>query len=295
MSQIHPSAYVDSAAQLGSGVRVGPFCYVGADVIIGDDCELMTRATLLGPLRCGPRNRFFPGCVLGAEPQDLKYGGGPTQLVIGSDNVFREMATVHRGTEIDPLSGGATRIGNHNLMMVGAHIAHDCDIGNHIILANDVLLAGHVKIEDCVTVGGGTAMHHFVTVGRNAFVAGASRVTHDAPPYMKIEGYDQAVRAVNSTGLRRWGIPPESRDNLKSAFKRLYARRAETGNAGLAQRLAELQANGLCRDPHVCYLADFLLRKLRLGVYGRSREAERVDSAADIRTFYTPAAEEPAA
>lgn len=286
MNQIHSTAFVDPAAVLGRNVSVGPFCHVGAGVEIGDDCELLARVTLLGPSRFGARNRFFPGCVLGTEPQDLKYRGGPTRLDVGDDNTFRETVTANRGTEVDRLSGGVTHIGSHNLFMIGVHIAHDCDLGDHIILANGVLLAGHVCLENCVNVGGGTAMHHFVTVGRNAFVAGMTRVTHDAPPYMKTEGYGQLVRGVNSTGMKRWGIAEESARNLKTAFKVLYARRTSGASLGLSERLAELRSNGLSRDQHVQYLADFLLRKLDRGIYGRVRESERADSRADIRKFY---------
>ncbi len=287
---IHPSAVVDRRAVLGDRVRVGPLCYVGPDVEIGDDCELVAHCTLMGPMRIGRNNRFFPQCVIGAAPQDLKFKGGPTRVDIGDDNAFREGVTVHRGTEVDRLSGGVTRIGNHNLFMVGAHIAHDCDIGDHVILANSVLLAGHVKLEDCVNVGGGSAMHHFVTVGRNAFIAGLTRITHDAPPYMKIEGYDQAVRGVNSTGLRRWKISAQSGLNLKQAFKLLYARKGKRARGQLGALLEEVRGNGLYHDEHVQYLVEFLERKLRQGVYGRAREAERVDTVADIQRFYESAA-----
>lgn len=295
MSKIHPTACVDPKAELGSAVEVGPFCYVGPGVRLGDDCELIAHVTLQGPSLFGTRNRFFPQSVLGAAPQDLKYKGGPTTLVVGDENCFREHVTVHRGTEVDRLSGGATRIGSRNLFMVGAHVAHDCEIGDNVILANSVLLAGHVKIENYVNVGGASAMHHFVTVGRNAFVAGMTRITHDAPPYMKIEGYDQAIRGVNQTGLRRWGITAESSRNLRSAFRVLYARKAGRTRCDMRQLLNEVRSNGLFEDPHVCYLVDFLERKLDVGVYGRARESLRRDTVADIVRFYDAPAEAPKA
>lgn len=295
MSNIHPTAYVDRAAQVPASTRVGPFSYVGPGVVLGEDCELISHVTLLGPSRFGDRNRFFSGCILGSEPQDLKFRGGPTSLEVGSDNCFRELVTAHRGTEVDRLSGGVTRIGSHNLFMVGVHIAHDCDLSDHIILANQVQLAGHVRIENYVNVGGASAMHHFVTVGRNAFIAGMTRVTHDAPPYLKVEGYGQAVRGVNSTGLRRWGVPAESIKHLRTCFRLLYARRRDGANVGISERMAEMRTNGLAADSHVTYLLTFLQRKLERGVYGRAREADRTDSRKDIRTFYDQPAQEPVA
>ncbi|MGE3181571.1 MAG: acyl-ACP--UDP-N-acetylglucosamine O-acyltransferase [Phycisphaerae bacterium] len=295
MTKIHPTAVVDPSAKLGDGCVVGPYCHVGADVELGNDCELLGNVTLLGPSRFGARNRFFPNCVLGAAPQDLKYKGGPTLLTVGSDNTFRELVTIHRGTEVDRASGGATRIGNKNLIMVGAHVAHDCDIGSNIIIANAVQLAGHVKIEDCVNIGGACAMHHFVTIGRNAFIAGMARIKHDAPPYMKIEGYDQAVRGVNHTGLARWGISHASIQNLKTAFRALYARRTSGPPKMLRARLTEVRENGLYHDEHVQYLVDFLESKLQRGVYGRAREADRTDSNRDIQKFYSQTAQGPVA
>lgn len=215
MSEIHPTAVIDPKAELGRNVRIGPHCHIAAGVVLGDECELIGHVTLLGPSEFGPHNVFYPYTVLGAPPQDLKYKGGPTSLVAGAHNTFREHVTANRGTEVDRRSEGVTRIGSHNLFMIGVHLAHDVAVGNHIILANYVQIAGHVCLEDCVTVGGASAMHHFVTVGRNAFVGGMTRVAHDVPPYMKAFGYDQAVRGVNIVGMRRWKIPRESITAIK--------------------------------------------------------------------------------
>lgn len=291
MSNIHPLALVDPKAELGRDVQVGPFCCVGAGVVLGDGCVLHQHVTLLGPSRFGKGNEFFPNCVLGAAPQDLKYQGGLTQLIVGDHNVFRENVTIHRGTEIDRHSGGVTRIGNHNLLMVGVHIAHDSEVGNHLIMANNVLIAGHVKLEDCVTVGGGVAMHHFVTVGRNAFVGGMTRITHDVPPYMKVQGYDQQVRGLNTEGMRRWNIPESSIAALRSAFRLIYPRRGGRSAARTAEAIREIKANGLIRDEHVAYLVAFLQRKLEIGVFGRSREALRTDVPDDRAAFYQPDSE----
>lgn len=286
MSEIHPSAVVDRKAELGSDVQIGPFCYVGPEVMLGEGCVLHPHVTLLGPATFGIRNEIYPYCTLGTAPQDLKYKGGPTSLAVGDRNVFRENVTVHRGTEVDQRSGGVTRIGNHNLLMVGVHVAHDADLGNHLIIANQVQLAGHIRIENCVTVGGASAMHHFVTVGRYAYVAGVTRVTHDVPPYMKVEGYDQEVRAVNVTGMQRWRIGPESITAMKAAFRLLFARRGNRLPGRTVDAIREIEANGLIRDEHVAYLVEFVKRKLEVGVFGRVREHFRTDQAEDRAGFY---------
>lgn len=293
MNNIHPSAVIDSGAKLGRDVRIGPLCYVAAGVELGDGCTLHSQVTLLGQATIGRGNTFFPHCTIGAEPQDLKFKGGQTRIIIGDDNRFRENVTVHRGTEVDKHSDGITRIGSHNLFMVGVHVAHDCDIGNHCILANHVLLAGHVKLEDCVNVGGCSAMHHFVTIGRYAYVGGMTRITHDAPPYMKVEGYDQLVRAPNSKGMQRWQIADDSIQAVKQAFRLLYARRGERSPGRTSEALREIESNGLMNDLHVGYLVEFLKRKTAIGIFGRQREHFRVDTDADRAGFYAPAAAQP--
>ncbi|MFO0838289.1 MAG: acyl-ACP--UDP-N-acetylglucosamine O-acyltransferase [Phycisphaerae bacterium] len=286
MSQIHPMAAIDPGARIGADVRIGPFCHVGADVSIDDGCILHPHVTILGPAQIGRRNAIFPQCTIGAAPQDLKFRGGPTRVEIGDDNILRENVTIHRGTEVDEHSGGTTRIGNRNLLMVGVHVAHDVRIADHAILANYVQLAGHVQIEDYVNVGGHSAMHHFVTVGRFAYVGGMTRITQDTPPYMKVQGYDGAVRAVNVEGMRRWKIAPESIELMKEAFRILFGRRAERGAGRTAEALGEVESNGLMRDEHVRYLVDFVRRKMDTGVHGRAREQGRGDSDADREHFY---------
>lgn len=292
MSEIHPLACVDRHAELGRDVRVGPFCHVGAGVTVGDGCVLHPHVTLLGPASFGAHNEFFPNCVLGAAPQDLKYKGGPTRLEVGDRNIFREHVTIHRGTEVDHVSGGATRIGDHNLLMVGVHVAHDAEIESNTIIANYVQIAGHVKIEHCVNIGGASALHHFVTVGRNAFVGGMTRVTHDVPPFMKVSGYDAAVRGLNTEGMRRWKFEPESIEKLKGSFRLLYARRGERSAGHLSEALTLIERNGLIADEQVRYLVDFLRQKLSIGVYGRAREHARTDSDADRAGFYAAASKD---
>jgi UDP-N-acetylglucosamine acyltransferase len=295
MSEIHPTAVVDPKARLGQGVRIEPFCYVGAEVELGDGCILHPHVTLLGPATFGVKNEIYSHCTLGAAPQDLKYKGGPTSLIVGDHNLFRENVTLHRGTELDRRSEGCTRLGSNNLLMVGVHVAHDSNVGNHVIIANQVQIAGHVLIEDCVTVGGSSAMHHFVTVGRNAFIGGMTRITHDVPPYMKVQGYDQEIRGANVEGMRRWHIPDESIAAIKTAWRLLYARRGENSPGRTVQALREIENDGLVNDEHVRYLVEFLRRKLDVGIFGRAREHDRTDTPEDRAAFYGESTTEPRA
>ncbi len=285
MSSIHPTASIDAQAELDADVEVGAFSYIGAGVRVGAGCTLAPHVTLLGPAEFGPQNVFYSGSVLGAAPQDVKYRGGPTRLNVGAGNTFREHVTVHRGTEVDRISEGVTRIGNRSLFMVGVHVGHDAHIGDHAIVANASQLGGHVRLEDCVVIGGASALQPFVTVGRNAYIGGMTRVTHDVPPYMKVMGYDQAVRGTNVEGLRRWAFPAASISSLRTAGRMLYARRrgvaAQTGAV-----LTMIEANGLMQDEHVRYLVRFLRQKLAIGVFGRVREHARTDCAADSEHFY---------
>ncbi len=286
MTEIHPTAYVHPRAELAADVKIGPLCHVGADVKLGPGCELLSNVTLLGPAEFGAQNTFYPYAVLGTSPQDLKYRGGPTRLLVGSHNTFREHVTANRGTEVDQRSGGVTRLGSHSLFMVGVHIPHDADIGNHVILANAVQLAGHIRLEDYVVVGGVSAMHHFVTVGRWAYVGGMTRVTHDVPPYVKVEGYRQNVRGVNVEGMKRWQVGDASIRAVKTAARMLFRPKPGIGPQTTAEAIRVIEANGLADDEHVRYLLDFLRRKLEFGVHGRVREHARRDTDDDRRGFY---------
>jgi UDP-N-acetylglucosamine acyltransferase len=280
MKNIHPTAVVDPRAELGQDVEIGPFCLIGSDVVLGDRCRLDHRVTITGHTHVGTDNQFFPNAVIGATPQDLKYRGEPTRLVIGDHNTFREQVTVHIGTE---LGGGMTRIGNNNHLMVGCHVAHDALLSDHIILANNTLLAGHVHIEDHVTIAGAAAIHHFVTVGRYAFVAGMARITRDVPPYLVTSGYHPTPRRVNDEGLRRWRFAEEHILALREAYRRLFVRR-RAGEA-MVDIINEMLDNGPV-DEHVGYLLDFLRRSLLQGVHGRYRESLRDDHNASRGDFY---------
>ena len=287
--RIHPTAIVDPRAELGREVAVGPYCIVGGGVELGDGCRLHHQVTIDGNTTVGPGCEFFPSAVIGMRPQDLKYRGEPTRLEIGRNNVFREQVTVHPGTVG---GGGVTRIGDHNYLLIGVHVAHDCQIGNHCIIANYVQLAGHVKVEDHVTFGGESGIHHFVTIGRHAFVGGLTRVTADVPPFMifvaaRTHG---RVRLVNGVGLQRCGFTEQQIAALKDAWLRLYSRRARLSAKPIRQTAEEMLAeDGL--DPNVRYLCEFILRSSAHGRHGRYLDAGRAPAprtprgAAHPRTF----------
>lgn len=218
-ARIHPTAIVDPAAELGADVEIGPYCVITGRVTIGDGTRVMQHVSILDYTTIGSRCTIYPGSVIGGEPQDKKFQGEESWLHIGDDNVIREMVTINRGTE---LGGGVTRIGNRCLIMACCHVAHDCILGDDVTMANSVLLGGHVVVEDGAGIGGMVAIHHFVTVGRNAFLGGASRVSRDAPPFMIVEGNPARVRAINRVGLKRSGRSDETIAWLKEAQKLLF-------------------------------------------------------------------------
>ena len=216
---IHPGAQVHPKAELADGVEVGPFAIVGERVKLGPGTHVGHHATVWGPATLGARNRIYPYAFLGGDPQDLTFKGEPTTLTIGDDNVFREYVTVNRGTM---KGGGDTRLGSKNLIMAYCHIAHDCTLEDGVIMANGVQVGGHVLVESHVTFGGLAAVHHFVTVGRQSFVGGLTRVVHDVPPFMTVEGNPAKIRCVNTVGLKRRGVSATHIQTLKEAYKLLY-------------------------------------------------------------------------
>lgn len=203
MSQIHHTAQVHPKAQIAEGVAIGPYTIIGENVSLGKNTCISQHVTIDGHTTLGENNTVFPYAVLGTAPQDITYRNEPTQLVMGDNNTIREFVTVNRGTYKEQ---GQTRLGSHNLLMAYCHIAHDCVLGNHIIMANGVQLGGHVRIHDFAAFGGLVAVHHFVTVGQYAFVGGLARVIHDVPPYTIVEGHPARVRALNVIGLERHGF-----------------------------------------------------------------------------------------
>lgn len=278
---IHPTAIVDQGAELSSDVVIGPYSYIGPNVKLGAGCVLKNSVTIVGHTTVGPDCMFFSNCVIGEIPQDLKFKGGRTELVIGEDNHFRESVTVHTGTEV---GGGVTRIGQHNRFLVGVHLAHDTCIGNHVVISNNVQIAGHVHVQDWVTMGGLAGIHHFVTVGRYAMLGGWSRVASDVPPYMITQGCPSEVRGVNFAGLKRWGLSEDDIGAVGRAYKLLYAKRSDR-NVPFVERLEQLNGrNG--GNEHVRYLYEFVKRTLSVGNRGRYLESLRSDTSQDSEAFF---------
>ena len=273
---IHPTAVVGSGTEIGRDVDIGPYCFVGPQVVLGHGCKLRHHATIEGDTTLGEGCEVYPQAVLGTPPQDIKYAGEHTQLRIGRRNVFREMVTVHPGTGN---GGGVTRIGDGNLFLIGVHVAHDCHIGSNCIIANNVQFAGHVRVEDHVNMGGACAVHHFVTIGRHAFVGGMTRVSADVPPFMILvaaRGSRAEVRMVNGVGLQRCGYNHEDIGSLKDAYQRLFSRRARLSGTGIRDRVETL-LDDRPLNPHVEYLCEFLMRSFTHGRHGRYLESLRAD------------------
>lgn len=244
---IHSTAIIEPSAKLGANVSVGPWSYIGADVEIGDDCVIGPHVVMRGPTKMGKGNQVFQFSSIGEDCQDKKYAGEPTQLVIGDNNVFRECTTVHRGTVQDQ---SLTKIGNDNLFMAYVHVAHDCMIGDHNILANATTLAGHVHVGDHVILGGFTGVHQFCKIGSHAFTAVSSVVVQDVPPYVMAQGHNAVPRTINSEGLRRRGFSAEQITTVKRAYKLLY-RQGLTLNDAL-QKMRELGAQEL--EPLISFI-----------------------------------------
>lgn len=219
MSLIHPSAIVDPAAELGRDVEIGPWTYIGPGVHIGDQCIISSHVVVKGPTTLGKHNRIFQFASVGEDCQDKKYQGEPTRLEIGDHNVIREGATLHRGTVQDQ---GITRIGSHNLLMAYTHVAHDCVVGDHVILANNAALAGHVKVNDYAILGGFTAVHQFCHIGAHVMCGAGTVVLKDIPAYVMATGNSAQPHGINSEGLKRRGYTSEAIVMLKRAYRLVY-------------------------------------------------------------------------
>jgi len=218
MTAIHPAAFVEDGAQLGTGVTVGPGAVIGPDVRIGDGTSVGSHALVTGWTTIGKGCRLHHGAVAGSPPQDLKYAGGTSYLEIGDHTELREYVTANLATE----PGATTRIGSHCLLMAYAHVAHNCQIGDHVMIANAVQFAGYVTVEDRAIVGGGTLVHQFVRVGRHSIVGGGSRIVQDIAPFMMAAGSPPRCTGLNRVGLERRGFSAETREALDRAFKLLF-------------------------------------------------------------------------
>ena len=233
---IHPTAVIEPGARLGDGVRVGAFTYVGDGVEIGDGSHIGPHCSIHGPTRIGRDNRFAGHCAVGGDPQDKKFGGEASQLVIGDRNTVREFVTLNRGTGA---GGGVTRIGDDNWILAYAHIAHDCQVGNHVVFSNNATLAGHVEVGDHVILSGFAGIHQFCRIGAHAFIGMGTFVNGDVPPFVMVaqEGYGRP-RGINSEGLRRRGFDAGRIAAIKRAYRAVYVSGAPLAEA--REKLLEL-------------------------------------------------------
>ncbi len=245
---IHSTAIIHPRAQVGAGCEVGPYCVIGEHVTLGDGCKLHSHVVVDGHTALGARNEIFPFATIGKKTQDLKYKGGVTHLRIGEDNVFREGVTIHSATK----DGDTTVIGSHNLLLTYVHIAHDCQLGNHIIMSGFAGLAGHVVVEDHATLGGYTAVHQFCRIGTRCMTGGCSRIPQDIAPYTIVEGNPAVARAINKINLERAGFSDEAQTALRNAYKIIFREDLSTANA-----LAKVEAE-LPPLPEVKHLVQFI-------------------------------------
>jgi UDP-N-acetylglucosamine acyltransferase len=235
--EVHPTALIDPSAELAPGVVVGAPPPVGPHMRVGARTRIGSHVLIERDTTVGEECTLHQGAVLGTDPQDLKYMGEPTVLVVGDRTVIREYASLNRGT----IASGVTRVGSDCMLMAYTHVAHDCHLGNHVILSNAVNMAGHVSIGDWAIVGGLTPIHQFVRIGAHAFVGGATRVAKDVPPYVKAAGSPMELYGLNSVGLQRRGIPDDVRRELKRAYRLFFASNHNVAQA-LARAREELRA-----------------------------------------------------
>ncbi|WP_298432196.1 acyl-ACP--UDP-N-acetylglucosamine O-acyltransferase [Ottowia sp.] len=258
MTAVHPTALVDPRAELHESVRVGAFSIIGPHVRVGAGCEIGPHCVLEGHTTLGENNHVFQFASLGAAPQDKKYGGEPTRLEIGSGNTIREFVTINTGTVQD---AGITRLGDHNWIMAYVHIAHDCQLGSHLILANAVQLAGHVHLGDWVFLGGLTGVHQFVRVGAHAMTAFQTRLAQDVPPFVTAGGSPAEAQNINAEGLRRRGYSAERIAVIKQMYRLLY-RRGLTLDAA-RQQIDALRGEVPAADADIALMQDFLAAATR--------------------------------
>ncbi|RMD82426.1 MAG: acyl-ACP--UDP-N-acetylglucosamine O-acyltransferase [Candidatus Dadabacteria bacterium] len=246
---MHPTAIVAEGARIGRGTRIGPYAVIGEGVSIGEDCWIGAHVVIEGETSLGARNRVFPFASLGTDPQDLKYRGEATRLEIGDRNTIREFATMNRGTAG---GGGVTRVGDDNLFMAYSHVAHDCRVGNHVVLANAATLAGHVTVEDYAIVGGLVAIHQHARVGESALLGGGAMVSLDVPPFCIAAGDRARLHGLNVIGLQRRGFDKQTISDLRGAYRVLFQ-----SSLKLRDALAELRSR-YPNSPRVEQMARFI-------------------------------------
>jgi UDP-N-acetylglucosamine acyltransferase len=248
---VAPTAVIASTARIGTNVTIAPYVVIEDDTIVGEGCQIGAHSVIKRFTELGARNKVYEHAVLGGEPQDVKFKGGPSRLVIGEDNLIREFCTFHRANG----DGEITRIGSRNFFMVGVHLAHNCDIGDDNILANEVALAGHITLEDHVFISNNVGAHQFVRFGRYAMVGGKSKIVQDVLPFFTTDGNPAYVRGLNSVGLRRGGFNIETRKRLKEAYRLLFRTKTPINEA-----LAQLD---LIDDGSVRHLVKFIRESTR--------------------------------
>lgn len=262
---IHPMAVVHESAKVDPSAEIGPFCVVGPNAVVGAGTKLLERASVGPNTSLGKNNLVHPGAVIGGDPQDLSFKGEQVSCEVGDGNVFRECVTVNRGTAKDV---GKTKIGHRNLFMACCHVAHDNIIEDNVVVANGVLLAGHVTLQTGCIISGMVGINQFVTVGRLAYIAGNSGITQDVPPFMKVQGHNNEVRGLNTLGLRRIGVSSESVEGLREAFRIIW-----TGELTQTESIAEIRSQ-VKMSPELDELLTFLEAKAK-GRFGRVRESQR--------------------
>lgn len=251
MTTVHRTAIVDSSAKVHPSCKIGPYCVVGPEVELGEDCHLVSHVAIEGPTKIGVHNNFFPFCSIGLAPQDLTYAGEPTRLEIGDHNTIREFVTINRGTV---KGGGLTHLGSHTLVMAYTHIAHDCRVGDHVILANAATLGGHVTVGDWAQVGALCPVHHFVRIGEYAFIGGGTTITRDVLPFSKTAAArDAHAYGLNAVGLERRGFSKERIGKIHHAYKVLLASKLNT-----SQALEKLKAEAADQGEDVERLIKFI-------------------------------------
>ena len=268
MATIHPTAIIDNNAELAPGVSVGPYAIIQGRVVIGPDTDIGPHVVIKEFTTIGARCRIFQFASLGEIPQDLKFNGEETQLIIGDDNTIREFATMHRGTAG---GGGVTRVGTHNLFMAYTHVAHDCLIGNGVIMSNAATLGGHIMVEDKAIIGGLAAVHQFSRIGRYAFVGGASAVARDVPPFTMVLGNRAKLVGLNLVGLKRAGFSDVTLQALKQAYETLFQSSLNTKEA------VEKVRQELVHIPEIQHLLEFIESTERglVPVNGRENRTHR--------------------
>ena len=248
-THIHPTAIVDPKARLGTDVQIGPYAVIAAAVELGDGCRVGHHATIDGPSKIGPRNEFFPYAAIGFKTQDLKYKDEPTWLEIGGGNTFREFSTVHRGTG----PGEKTIIGDGNLFLAYAHIAHNCIVGNRTIFSNNATLAGHVTVGDHAVISGLSAVHQFCRIGAHAIIGGCAKIVQDVPPFLIADGNPAQLRGVNHVGLERRGFLEADIKALRRAYRILADK-----TLNFSQAVEKIETSDDASNTYVKYLVDFL-------------------------------------